>query len=117
MKFIGVEVKIGDLHVLKRCDKSGKTMQTVNIINSVSHRWRQLASLLSDDINKAENLSQKFNNDPHMCLEQLFKDCFIKNKPAVDRYSQDWDGLIELLEDIDEAAIAEEVREIVTNSY
>ena len=108
---------MGDLHVLKRCDKSGKTMKTVKIINSVSHRWRQITSLLSDDTNKAENLSQKFSNDPQKCLEQLFIDCFIKNKPAVDRYSQDWDGLIELLEDIDEAAIAEKVREMVTNSY
>ena len=92
-------------------------MKTVKIINSVSHRWRQITSLLSDDKNKAENLSLKFNNNLQQCLEQLFKDCFINNKPAVDRYSQDWDGRIELLEDIDEAAIAEKVREMVINSY
>ena len=92
-------------------------MKTVKIINSVSHRWWQITSLLSDDANKAEILSQKFNNDPQKCLEQLFKDCFIKNKPAVGRYSQDWDGLIELLEDIDEAVIAEKVREMVINPY
>ena len=92
-------------------------MQTVRIINRISHRWREITTLLSNDTNKAENLSLKFNNDPHKCLHQLFLDCFIKNKPANDRYSHDWDGIIELLEDIEEAALAEKVKEMVTNLY
>ena len=92
-------------------------MQTLNIINQLSHKWRDIATLISKDTNKADILSVRFNNDPSPCLRQLFLDCFINNKPDGGRYSQDWKGVIELIEDVQEETLAEKVKKMVANIY
>lgn len=85
-------------------------MQTM-IIGQVCHKWKTIASLLSKKGNTIDVLSQRHNNDPPQCAQQVFQDCFISNKPAHGRYSQDWNGIIELLNGIEEEALSEEVSE------
>ena len=85
-------------------------MQTM-IIDRVCHKWKTIATLISKKNNTIAVLSQRHHNDPSQCVRQVFQDCFISNKPAFGRYSQDWDGIIELLKDIEEEALSEEVRE------
>ena len=115
---VGQTIKIGDLQLLKCCGESGKeTLQTVKIIEEVCHKWREIACLLSSDVNHAAKLSQRFPNDPSQCLRQLFVDCFINNRCASGRYSQDWIGIFELLGDIDMEILAAKVQEIVSNKY
>ena len=41
---------------------------------------------------------EKNYRDHRDCLRQVFFDHFIENKPQ--RYSQDWNGLFELLDDV-----------------
>ena len=96
--------------MLKWYTKGGQQKRT-RIIDSVCHKWKTIATLLSKDINTVEVLGQKYSNDPSQCVRQVFQECFIANKPAYGRYSQDWNGIIELLNDIEEEALAEEVRE------
>ena len=85
-------------------------MQT-SIIDRVCHKWKTIATLVSPKNNTIEVLGQRYSNDPYQCVQKVFQDCFISNKPAFGRYSQDWDGIIELLKDIEEEALSEEVRE------
>ena len=114
---VGQTIKIGDLQLLKYCGKSGKTLQTLKIIEGVCHKWTEIACLLSSDENKAAKLSMLFPNDPSQCLRQVFVDCFINKRDASGSYSQDWIGIIELLEDIEMETLAAKVREIVPKIY
>ena len=74
------------------------------------HRWKTIASLLCKDrSNIVQVLGEQHNNDPLECTRRVFLDCFITSNPGC--YSQDWNGIIELLKDIDEEALADEVIE------
>ena len=53
-------------------------------------------------------LEHKYRGDPNECLKQTFNDYFINKKPL--GYTQDWNGLIELLDDIDLEPLAEKVK-------
>lgn len=96
--------------MLRYRDESG--VQRLSIIKRASHKWKVITDRLSSDPNKAKTLSQQYNNNPSECLRQVFVDCFINNKPAND-YSQDWSGIVELLEDVEEEQIATEVRDML----
>ena len=56
-------------------------------------------------------LEQKYSNDPEECLRQTLIENFINKKPK--KYTQDWNGLIELLEDVDLETLAEKVKDAV----
>ena len=105
-----------DLVLLKCYDKSGKTMQTLSVVEKACHKWRRIADLLTNDANKADRLNQKFNGDPYHCLKQLLTEYFVnrKSKPANSHYTQDWNGIIELLSDVDEEILAAKVRDMLT---
>ena len=83
----------------------------IKIIDRVCHKWKTIATLLSNKVNTVAVLSQRHQNNPSLCVQQVFEDYFISNKPPFGRYSPDWNGIIELLEDIEEEALSEEVRE------
>ena len=82
----------------------------LSIIKRASHKWKDIACRLSNDLNRAKAVGQNCQEKPEDCLRQLFVEDFINKKPAND-YSQDWNGIIELLDDVDEEALAEEVKE------
>ncbi len=52
-------------------------------------------------------MEQRCCGDPSECLRQTFTENFINKKPK--GYSQDWDGMTELLDDVGLEALAEEV--------
>ena len=74
-----------------------------------------IADRLSDDQNKATSLSLWFNGNPENCLRQLFVDCFINEKPA-NNYTQDWDGIVQLLVDVELQHVAEKVKNMIAHS-
>ena len=91
--------------ILKYTDKGEK--KKLRIISKASHKWKDIASLICDDANKTSMLEQQCQNNPNECLRQVFIQDFINKKPQ--NYSQDWGGLIELLDDIDLETVAKEV--------
>ena len=111
-----MEVKptLRELELLKYT-KEGKK-QKLKILDGIGHSWRKVANFLSDDPYRAGNLEQKYH-DPVDCLRQLFLENFINKKPASDDYSQDWRGVIELLNDIDQNDLAEELDDVINNFY
>ena len=104
----GIKPTVGELGLLKYT-KDGKKHK-LNIIKRASHRWRDVAGRLSDDPNRANAVGQNCQERPEDCLRQLLVEDFINKKPA-NNYTQDWNGIIELLDDIEEESLAEEVKE------
>ena len=111
-----MEVKptLRELELLKYT-KEGKK-QKLKILDRIGHSWRKVANFLSDDPHRADNLEQTYDNNVD-CLRQLFLENFIDKKPASDDYSQDWKGIIELLNDIDLGDLAEVLEDVINNFY
>ena len=80
----------------------------LQLIKEASHKWKNIASIISDDANKTRVLEQQHPGDPYECLRQTLIDDFIDNKP--EDYSQDWKGLIELLDDVDLKTLADKIK-------
>lgn len=72
-----------------------------------SHAWKKIADLICSDPNRTSAIQQQYPN-PGDCLRQILLDCFINNEP--DDYSQNWSGLIELLDDAVGDTLAQEVK-------
>ena len=96
---------LDELLIFKYKDKGEK--KKIRIIAEASHKWKIIASLICDDANRTIVLEQKYHSDPEECLRQTFIENFINKKPL--KYSQNWDGLIELLDDVDLKKLAEDV--------
>ena len=87
-------------------DKGKK--EKVRIISEASHKWKNIANLICDDANKTTVLEEKCRGNPEECVQQALVDNFINKKPK--NYSQDWSGLIELLDDVGLETLAETVK-------
>ena len=64
------------------------------------------------DANRINLLEQQHRGDSKECLRQVFIENFINKKPQ--RYSQDWKGLIELLDDVRLETLAKKVKDAVS---
>ena len=84
----------------------------VRIISEASHKWKNIANLICGDINITVIMEQKCHGDPEECLKQTFIDYFISKRPQ--GYSQDWNGLIELLDDVSLETLAENVKQALS---
>ena len=80
----------------------------IRIIRTASHKWKGIASLICDETHQTNVLEQKYQNDPEECLRQVLICNFIDKKPQ--KYSQNWKGLIELLDDVGLERFAKEVK-------
>ena len=96
---------LDELLILKYTDKG--TKHKVRIVNEASHKWKDIANLICSDTNVTTKLEDKYHN-PNECLKQTFIDYFINKKPQ--GYTQNWNGIIELLDDIDLQTLAEKVK-------
>ena len=94
-----------ELMILKYKDEG--VAKKIRIIRTASHKWKCIASLICDEAHQTNILEQKCQNDPEECLRQVLIHNFIDKKP--EHYSQDWNGLIELLDDVGLETIAKEV--------
>jgi hypothetical protein len=96
-----------ELIILKYKDKGEK--KKIQIIKDASHKWKDITCLIcGDSTNTTDILEQKCHSDPNECLKQSFIDNFISKKPQ--DYSQNWSGLVELLDDVGLETLADEVK-------
>ena len=84
------------------------TEKKVRIIKEASHKWKDIASLICDSPNKVNVLEDEHRGKHDQCLQQTLVDDFINKKPV--DYSHDWNGLIELLDNVDLETLADEVK-------
>ena len=97
---------LNELVILKYYDKGKK--KKIRIIDEASHKWKAITCLICDNTNTTTVLEQKYHSDPNECLRQTLIDNFISRKPQ--RYSQNWSGLVELLDDVGLETLAENVK-------
>lgn len=90
----------------------GKEKKKVSIINEASHKWKDIASLICNDPNKIRAIDQQHQGNPNECLRQTLFDNFLNKKPQ--GYSHDWNGLIDLIDDVDLETLAENVKEVLS---
>jgi hypothetical protein len=101
-----------ELLVLRYVDE-GETKK-IGIISAASHKWKDIATLICDDANKINKLETQYHNVPNDCLRQVFIDNFINKKPQ--DYPQNWNGLIELLNDVELEALANKVKHALSST-
>ena len=97
---------LDELMILKYKDKGEK--KKIRIISEASHKWKDITCLICGNTNTTAILEQKCRDDPNECLRQSFIDNFISKKPQ--GYSQNWSGLVELLDDVGLETLAEKVK-------
>lgn len=85
----------------------GGEEKKLRIIEEASHKWKDITGLINDNTNQISVLEQKHRGEPKECLRQTLIDDFINQKP--ENYSQDWKGLIELLDDVNLKTLAENI--------
>lgn len=93
--------------------RSGQGGSKLRIIDSAKHKWKEITSLICSDTNKVSALEKQYNNNPEDCLRQVLIECFIENEPQ--DYSQDWGGLIEVLDDVGLQALANDIKTFLSN--
>ena len=96
---------LDELIVLKYTDEGEN--KKIRIISKAAHKWKDIANLICDDANKVA-VVQEACRDPNECLKKVFIDNFINKKPR--KYSQDWNGILELLDDVELETLAEKVK-------
>ena len=89
--------------------------KNVRIIKEASHKWKDIASLICDNPNKANILEDENRGKHEHCLRQTLVDDFIHKKPM--DYSHNWSGLIELLKDVDLEELAERVKHALLHCH
>ena len=82
--------------------------KNLHIIIEASHKWKDIASLICDDVNTIQVLEQEYRGYPSDCLRQILVDNFIRKRP--EDYAQNWKGLIDLLDDVGLESLAEKVK-------
>ena len=102
---------VNELVLFKYMDRGEK--KKLEIINGASHKWKDIASLICDNPNMTNKLEQEYRGNPNECLRQTFINYFISKKPQ--GYTQDWNGVIELLEDVGLQTLSENVKDAVSS--
>ena len=97
---------LDELLILKYTDKGEK--KKLRIIREAKHEWRNIANLICDDIHITTVLERQHHGDAEECLKQIFIENFISKRPQ--RHTQNWNGLIELLDDVGLETLAKNIK-------
>ena len=97
-------------------DKGERKKLEIIMISSASHKWKNIASLICGDTMELmiSVLDKIYPGDPEKCLRQIFINHFINGKSL--NYSQDWKGLIEILDNVGLKRFAKEVEHALKSS-
>ena len=89
----------------------GQTV-TIDIISKASHKWTRIADLITTEHNVVDNLRDEYRGKNEEAFRKLMVEHFVEKKPP--RYSQDWSGLIDLLNDAGLGSIALDIEKAFT---
>ena len=87
--------------------------KTINVISRAAHSWTKIADLITDDLHVVDNLRDEYRGKNEEAFKQLLKDHFIGANPIFGGYTQDWKGLVKLLNDVRLGSLASEVEEAI----
>ena len=106
------KVTLAQLVVLKYNDKDGKK-KIIYILREAACNWRDIACLIYPeyDTNRMKVLEERHKEQVE-CLRQTLLEGFVHKVPL--NYTQDWKGLIELLDDVGLDALAKKIKHALT---
>ena len=98
-----------ELTLLKWRDDNGHK-QTLRLTQSVSPEWRKLGALIGLSGSQLQALSMKHRDDIQQCCQDVFIH-WLENPPP--DYPVTWEGLYELLEDLEFTQLAKTLIEAI----
>ena len=82
-------------------------IQRFHLVETISNKWRDIGGLMELSL---DNISEKYRGDPKECCRAVL-DRWLE-KPPPD-YPTTWQGLLELLEDIELSGVVTKLRKIL----
>ena len=111
MSFIlGEKPTSRDLTLIKW--KKGGESGRLRIIDTICNEWEKIGSTLGIPSPKISTIRAQNNHDPQRCCNSVFGYWF-QNPPK--EYPLTWSGFIELLQDVEFEALADELTEALHN--
>jgi len=95
------------LTLLKWIDSKGQE-QNLRIKNEISFKWRDVGDLLGVKSSRLEAIDSNRRGNVELCCRDVLQDWLQMEEPS---YPVNWDGLIELLKDLQFNNMARKLKE------
>ncbi len=99
-----------NLVLLKWTDSNNKK-QRIQIISELSPKWNDISDLLEFNPALTQQIELNSHRVQDRCKEVMR--LWLSSKDGAYHYPTTWEGLIELLEDIELSSLASDIREVV----
>ncbi len=101
---------MSNLVLLKWTDSNNKE-QRIHIISELSPKWSDISDLLVFSTARIQQIRQDNSGVQDRCKEVMR--LWLDSEEGAYRYPTTWEGLIELLEDIELSTLASDIRKVV----
>lgn len=95
--------------LIKWKDSKG-VQQRLRITQSISNKWQEIGALLSISRAQLESWSLKYQQDNIKCCSAVLDYWLVS---GCDEYPANWEGLLELMEDMEFKVVAAHLREAI----
>ena len=100
-------VSMKDLTLIKWKDSQGK-QRKLRIVQTICPKWRTVGNLLDISDPVLESILSQYRGDLEECCYAVLRQWLDNGSPG---YPLTWEGLLELLEDVDCSQVSEELRD------
>ena len=97
---------LSNLTLIKWTDERGET-QRIRIIEETSMKWRKMGSILNISPPKLSGFQEQYHHDNEICCQEVL--CSWLDGKGSSQYPVTWDGLYELLDDVEFGALVEKL--------
>ena len=102
---------------LIKWEDESETKRDLRIYSKIAHKWKQIATRLGFELGEIESVDADYRTSYHRIttvLGRWFENA--KSLPNASRYPKSWQGLINLLEDVELGEVAEELKKALSSS-
>ena len=106
------------MDLIKWEDGNG-VIRELRIYKKVAHKWKQIATQLGLEPGEIETISIDYHGKCYECITNVLRQWFENagNLPNASRYPKSWQGLVNLLEDVELGEIAEELKQALDSPW
>ncbi len=101
---------MSNLVLLKWTDSNNKK-QRIQIVSELSPKWSDISDVLGFSSALTQQIELNYHRVQDRCKEVMR--LWLSSEEGSYRYSTTWEGLIELLEDIELSSLASDIRQVV----
>ncbi len=102
---------MSNLVLLKWTDSDHNNIHRIQIISQLSPKWSDISDLLGFSTARIQQIRQDNSGVQERCKEVMR--LWLDSEEGAYRYPTTWEGLIELLEDIELSILASDIRKVV----